>query len=249
MQKIKQLIKKYNTYIFSTIIILLIIIIGFMYGDNTTEKIDNENIVKEEKKEIKEEKITIKVDIKGEVKHPGVYEMTTNERVMDVITASGGLTIDADTNYINLSKKLSDEMVIIIYSKSDIEKYEKSLEKEEKIKEVIKYEILEKEIPCPNTTNNACINTTNTKSDTRENNSTSDESNDIETNEEKETELVNINTASKEQLLTLTGIGESKADLIIDYREENKFESIDDIKNVKGIGDSLFEKIKDYITI
>ena len=50
--------------------------------------------------------------------------------------------------------------------------------------------------------------------------------------------------------MTLTGIGEKKAEDIIKYREENgEFTSIEDIKNVKGIGDSLFEKIKDYITL
>lgn len=61
--------------------------------------------------------------------------------------------------------------------------------------------------------------------------------------------IVNINTASKEELMTVTGIGDSKAEEIIKYREENgKFNNIEDIKNVSGIGDSLFEKIKDYIT-
>ena len=50
--------------------------------------------------------------------------------------------------------------------------------------------------------------------------------------------------------MTLTGIGEKKAEDIIKYREENgAFTSIEDIKNVKGIGNSIYEKIKDYITI
>ena len=49
--------------------------------------------------------------------------------------------------------------------------------------------------------------------------------------------------------MTLNGIGESKADAIIAYREETPFESIEDIKNVSGIGDSIFEDIKDHITV
>ena len=62
--------------------------------------------------------------------------------------------------------------------------------------------------------------------------------------------LININTATSEQLQTLSGIGESKAAAIISYREENgDFGSIEDIKNVSGIGDSTYEKIKDYITV
>ena len=61
--------------------------------------------------------------------------------------------------------------------------------------------------------------------------------------------LISINTASLEELKTLPGIGESKANSIIKYRETSSFNTIEDIKNVSGIGESLFEKIKDYITV
>lgn len=61
---------------------------------------------------------------------------------------------------------------------------------------------------------------------------------------------VNINTANLDKLQTLPGIGEAMAKRIIEYRTENgKFQSIEDIKNVSGIGDSKFEKIKEYIVI
>ena len=65
----------------------------------------------------------------------------------------------------------------------------------------------------------------------------------------EEKNLININSATKEELMTLSGIGESKARAIIDYRTQNKFIKIEDIKNVSGIGDSAFEKIKDYIAV
>lgn len=62
--------------------------------------------------------------------------------------------------------------------------------------------------------------------------------------------LVDINTATAEQLKTLNGIGDSKAKSIIEYREQNGgFKSIDEIKNVTGIGDKMFEKIKGNITV
>ncbi|RDU65549.1 helix-hairpin-helix domain-containing protein [Helicobacter sp. MIT 14-3879] len=60
---------------------------------------------------------------------------------------------------------------------------------------------------------------------------------------------IDINTASKKELMTLEGIGAKKAEQIIEYREKNKFKSIDEIKNIKGIGDKLFNKIKTNITI
>ncbi len=62
--------------------------------------------------------------------------------------------------------------------------------------------------------------------------------------------LININTASIEELTTLTGIGDVKAEAIIKYRNEvGKFKTKEEILNVDGIGESLFEKIKDDITI
>ncbi len=60
--------------------------------------------------------------------------------------------------------------------------------------------------------------------------------------------LVNINTATKEQLMTLPGIGEAKADLIISYRSaQGNFKSTEDIKNISGIKDGVYSRIKDYI--
>ena len=60
---------------------------------------------------------------------------------------------------------------------------------------------------------------------------------------------VNINKASKEELMTLPGVGESRADSIIQYREEyGEFRSVEDIMQVSGIKEGLFEKIKDLIT-
>lgn len=65
----------------------------------------------------------------------------------------------------------------------------------------------------------------------------------------KTIELININTASKEELMTLPNIGDKRADAIIEYRNANKFEKIEDIKNVTGIGDKFYEALKDLITI
>lgn len=62
--------------------------------------------------------------------------------------------------------------------------------------------------------------------------------------------IVNLNTASKEQLMTLTGIGESRAEDILRYRQESGgFQAIEEIMNVPGIKESAYLKIKDSITV
>ena len=60
---------------------------------------------------------------------------------------------------------------------------------------------------------------------------------------------ININTANKEELMTLKGIGETIASKIINYRNNTPFTRVEDIKNVSGIGDAMYEKIKDFITV
>lgn len=65
-----------------------------------------------------------------------------------------------------------------------------------------------------------------------------------------ETDVININTATQTELELLPGIGPSTATKIIDYREENgKFENIEEIKNVPGIGEAKYENIKNKITV
>lgn len=77
-----------------------------------------------------------------------------------------------------------------------------------------------------------------------------DISNDACISDSEEDDVININTADIDELMNIKGIGRSKAKAIIEYREKNgNFNSTSDIKNVDGIGDSLFEKIKMYIKV
>ena len=74
--------------------------------------------------------------------------------------------------------------------------------------------------------------------------------NEMTEEQSQEDGKVNINTATKEELMTLPGVGQSKAALIIQYREEHgRFQAIEDIMNISGIKDGLFGKIKDYIKV
>lgn len=166
----------------------------------------------------------IKVEIKGAVNNPGVYELETGKRVEDVIKLSGGLKKDADVSNTNLSKNLVDEMVIIIYTKDEINSMTAG-------NTTIKY--IDKECICPVIENNSCIS-------------------DVVTNFEVIEEVsdkISLNKATLEELMTLKGIGESKAKSIIEYREKTPFKSIEELLNVKGIGKAMFEKIKANISI
>lgn len=148
--------------------------------------------------EIEEEKNLIYVDLKGEVNKPGVYEVEQGAIVNDLINMAQGFTKNANQDNINLSKKLSDEMVIVVSKKGT---------------------------PTNNTIkNNASITPANT--------------------------LININTATLNELMKLTGIGKSKAENIIEYRKTHgDFKNTSDITKVNGIGKSTYEKFKELITI
>lgn len=65
----------------------------------------------------------------------------------------------------------------------------------------------------------------------------------------EEHQLVNINTAPVEVLVELDGIGETLAQRIVEYRQQSPFKSVEEVMEVKGIGQGTFEKIKDHITV
>lgn len=231
-----RLIRKYK-YLITIILVLFIVLLGVIIKVNLhTNKelnIDKDmfSYETEEKKETNNREY--KVDIKGAIVNPGVYIGNDTTRVIDIIDMAGGLLENSDITVINLSKKVFDEMVIIIYTKEEVEKM---LNGEE-----LNYDniITDKEVLFPDIKNDAVI-----EEETDTNNETKDE------NTKEEISIVNINTASLDELDTLPGIGPSKAQNIIDHRNVNgKFQSIEEILNVNGIGTSLYEQIKIYITV
>lgn len=234
----KYYIKKYYKYILIISVSILIFITMYFYNSNDKEDSVVETSIKKttiKKEKQKNSNKTIFVDVKGAVNKPGVYELETGKRVMDAINLAGGITKDANTININLSKKVTDEMYIIVYTAKEIYNYKKSNGDTNNIV------CASNECDCPDSNNDACIKKENSKSNT---NNVKDKT------DKKINGKVSINTASKEELMTLSGIGEAKANKIIEYRQTNgNFNSLEDIKNVSGIGDALYNKIKDNISL
>ena len=181
-------------------VILVIFVLLFLFiANSSNEEVVLEEQLKEKEVEepiIQEENKKIKVDIKGAVNNPGVYEVLENSRVSDAINISGGLTKDADTSTINLSKIIFDEMVIIIYTKDEIA---------EMLKGDTSIKYIEKECICPKLENDACIE------DKIENVPNNNLNNDSSSSNNK----VSLNKASLDELMTLDGIGEKKAIKIV----------------------------------
>lgn len=159
------------------------------------------------------------VHISGEVISPGVISLEEGARIVDAINMADGVTQEADLSKVNLAYVLEDAQKIYIPNIN---------EKEEK-------EIVE------NMEDGVVISGSGMSD---ENNSSS------ENNSKNGNVKININTADIKELQKLSGIGESIALRIVTYRKENgKFNSIEDLKNVSGIGENKFNKIKNNIFV
>ncbi len=171
--------------------------------EDLTEK---EDLSEETSEEAEDEELpsTIWVYVCGQVAHPGVYELPYESRLYEALEAAGGMTGEADKDYLNQAKLLLDGEQIYVPTTEEVESGLPATEAAE-------------ESAGPGNT---------------------------------EEHKVNLNQASKEELMGLTGIGEVKAEAILRYREEQgNFGSIEEIMEIDGIKDGVFQKIKDDITV
>ena len=219
--------KKYLILVFCLLLLAASIIAFFKLNNEKTEVEDNfiannEIMTKEVSEVAKQEEVKLYFDIKGSVKKPGVYEFTQGDRIIDAINKAGGLTKNATTNNLNLSRKLTNEMVIYVFNKNELT----TTKAFEQVNNVA-------ECKCETIEVNNCVDKNTTNESTN-----------------SETTKININTDSKEKLMTISGIGSSKADAIIEYRTKNgNFKTTEDIINVSGISKTIYDKIKDTITV
>lgn len=194
--------------IVSVVLILLVALILRIHDENKADIMiessgSSESSEQTEYNEVTEESVThtqtIFVDISGAVEKPGVYEVSNNTRLFEVIEMAGGLSEDADTDHVNQASFVEDGQKIIIPVKG------------------------------------------------------SDAVNDLLSGSAEYTGedsgLININTAAADELKTLSGIGDTMAQRIIEYRSQRAFKSKEDIMSVDGIGSKTYEKIKDSITV
>lgn len=226
------------------LIILIVTIVGittyyFKTKDESVENIEVEETNTQSQETNTEENIAveskIKVYITGEVHNPGLYEIAENSRIADAIEVAGNLTENAFIDKINLAYVLEDGMKIYIPNKKD---------KNDVTDETTTYVTKE--------TDGQIVSggSKNSSGNTNEKSSTTSNATKSSTASTKITEKININSATQTELETLPGIGSSTALKIINYRKENgKFKTIEEIKNVKGIGDAKYEKIKELIKV
>ena len=167
-----------------------------------------------------EEAKTLVVHICGAVSAPGVYELPAGSRIIDAVEAGGGFLPEADEACCNLAEEIVDGCQIYIMTKSE---------------------------SCADgqTEKKAGIQTSpDSDMQMTDRNVRSNSAPALENG------LVNLNTADVAALMTLPGIGESRAKAIISYREQHgAFAQIEDIMKISGIKQAAFSKIKDKITV
>ena len=167
-----------------------------------------------------EEAKTLVVHFCGAVSAPGVYELPAGSRIIDAVEAGGGFLPEADEACCNLAEEIVDGCQIYIMTKSE-SCADGQAEKKAGIQ----------------TSPDSDMQTTDIN--VRSNSTTA-----------LENGLVNLNTADVAALMTLPGIGESRAKAIISYREQHgAFAKIEDIMKISGIKQAAFSKIKDKITV
>lgn len=162
----------------------------------------------------------IYVDVCGAVANPGVFQLAAGSRVFQAIEAAGGYLPEAALTCVNRAGVLTDGQQLYILTQEEMER--QGLDPAEMAG----------------------------ASDGQMNGSAGTGQNTGMTAQVQQDNRININTADEAQLITLTGIGATRAQAIIAYREENgPFAAIEDIMNVQGIKEGTFAKIKDEIVV
>lgn len=187
------------------------------------------------------EESTLFVHICGEIKNPGVYELPTGSRIYDAVEEAGGFTEEAAADYVNLAYVLEDgwriEIPAIDCPASDEERAGKEASGQE-------------EAGAGGLSGKKSGGTAGISAGITEGAVSGAGTAAVGLPKEADAGLVDLNTATKEELMTLPGVGESRAKSIIAYREKSGgFSKIEDIMQIEGIKEGMFSKMKDRICV
>lgn len=178
------------------------------------------------------------VHVCGAVKAPGVYELPAGSRVYEAVQAAGGFSGDAEQSYVNQAQILADGVKLVI----------PTVEEAAAAKEAVSVNRGESE-------------TDAAAGDKREtavqigiigegDAAGTEASGQADAGNGNQSGRININTATKQELCTIPGVGETRAAAIISYRESHGgFAKPEDIMKVNGIKEGMYEKIKDSISV
>ena len=177
------------------------------------------------------------VDVCGAVVNPGVYELDEGARIFQAVDAAGGYLPEAAINYLNRARSIGDGQQIYVPTEKEVaENLELAMAK------------------VPEALNDG-DNSGNSGLEEIQGSSVENPSGTVGRDTGSfgdgvgDDTRINLNTADAGQLSTLSGIGQSKAEAIVAYREEHgDFTSIEEIMNVEGIKEGTFSKIKDKIS-
>lgn len=143
------------------------------------------------------------VDVKGAVRHPGIYYFKRGSRIAEALKAAGGSLPNAEMKAVNLAKELADQQVVYV-------------------------PVVGEQVPAEG----GGVSMAN-------------DNQDVEGHSP-----INLNTATKEQLCQINGIGDKKADLIIEYRQQHgQFKTVDELTQVTGFGEKTVAKLKDQVSV
>ena len=165
----------------------------------------------------------IVVHVTGAVKLPGVYYLSTDARVHEAIEKAGGGTDRADIHRLNLAAKIRDGQQVYV-------------------PEIRQIPDVGQNLPVTSAAKGHTIPTSPVPSVPPQSS--------VRRSASSDGLCININTATSQELQTLRGIGPAMAQRIIEYRQTaGGFSTVDDLTNVKGIGEKTLEKIRDRISV
>lgn len=163
---------------------------------------------------------TVRVQVSGAVLEPGIYDLSANCRVEEAISAAGGLTENADSERVNLVRKVRDGMQIRV----PVKKAARTSRTQRKSAQA--------------TAGYSASSTKkigSTRAGAEKNNSA--------------VQIVRINSASARELQQLPGIGPALAQRIVETRNSGRFTSAEDLLRVPGIGKAKLAKLRDYVEV